>query len=78
MFGATGSASLGGVMAGSLLSSIAGAVIGSMVAREFFAQPGHGAAGADGAADPGEDPGFSDSDQAMGAGDGFDTGGFDA
>ena len=77
MFRQAGSASLGGVMAGSLLSSIAGAVIGSVIAREFFAQPGHGAAGADGAADPDQDPGFSDSDQAMGEGDGFDTGGFD-
>ena len=36
MFGQAGGASLGGVMAGSLLSSIAGAVIGSMIARQFF------------------------------------------
>jgi hypothetical protein len=36
MFGPAGGASLGGVMAGSLLSSIAGAVIGSMIARQFF------------------------------------------
>jgi len=36
MFGQAGGASVGGVMAGSLLSSIAGAVIGSMIARQFF------------------------------------------
>jgi predicted lipid-binding transport protein (Tim44 family) len=33
MFGQAGGVSLGGLMAGSLLSSIAGTVIGSMIAR---------------------------------------------
>jgi hypothetical protein len=77
MFGQAGGASLGGVMAGSLLSSIAGAVIGSMIARQFFKDTDHGAAGLEGAAEPDQDSGFGDADQSMGAGDGFDTDGFD-
>jgi hypothetical protein len=77
MFGQAGGMSLGGVMAGSLLSSIAGTVIGSMIARQFFAGEGHGAAGLDGASEPGEDAGFTDADHAMNDGDSFDTGGFD-
>jgi hypothetical protein len=57
-------------MAGSFLSSIAGAVIGSMIAREFFAGADQGAAGFDSAAGEG--------DQAMGEdGGGFDAGGLD-
>jgi hypothetical protein len=77
MFGQSGGASLGGVMAGSLLSSIAGAVIGSMIARQFFDGTDHGAAGLEGAAEPDQDSGFGDANQAVGGGDGFDTGGFD-
>jgi hypothetical protein len=77
MFGQAGSVSLGGVMAGTLLSSIAGTVIGSMIAREFFASESHGAAGAEGAAEPGQEAGFTDADQAIDDGDSFDTGGFD-
>ena len=76
MFGQAGGASLGGIMAGSLLSSIAGAVIGSMIARQFFSDPG--AANAGNAADAGQDTELSDSDQTMGdAGDGMDLGSFD-
>jgi hypothetical protein len=74
MFGQTGGASLGGVMATSLLSSIAGAVIGSMIAREFFA--GSDATGLEGAAEPAQDAGLGDADQAMGGGD-VDMGNFD-
>jgi hypothetical protein len=77
MFGQAGGVSLGGVMAGTLLSSIAGTVIGSMIAREFFASESHGAAGLDGAAEPGEEAGFTDADHAIDDGDSFDTGGFD-
>jgi hypothetical protein len=78
MFGQAGGMSLGGVMAGTLLSSIAGSVIGSMIAREFFAaSESHGAAGLDGAAEPGQEAGFTDADQAINDGDSFDTGGFD-
>jgi hypothetical protein len=77
MFGQAGGASLGGVMAGTLLSSIAGAVIGSMIARQFFDSTDHGAAGLEGAAEPDQDSGFGDADQSVGGGDGFDTGGFD-
>jgi hypothetical protein len=76
MFGQAGGASLGGIMAGSLLSSIAGAVIGSMIARQFFAGTDHGASGLEGAAEPEPDSGLGDADQAMGGGD-TDTGSFD-
>ena len=68
--------SLGGMMAGGLLSGIAGAVIGSMIARQFFSDPG--AANAGNAADTGQDTEVSDADQTMGdAGDGMDLGSFD-
>jgi hypothetical protein len=60
---------LGGVMAGSLLSSIAGAVIGSMIARQFFADPG--------AAESAQDADGGDTGQAMGEGDNLDLGSFD-
>lgn len=69
MFGHAGGASLGGVMATSLLSSIAGAVIGSMIAREFFSSPAHGAA------DSSQDWQSAENDQALGEGDGFAAGG---
>ncbi len=67
--------SLGSMMAGSLLSSIAGAVIGSMIARQFFADPG-GAASQEGAAQPEEGSELSDVDPALGGGD-VDLGSFD-
>lgn len=68
--------SLGGIMAGSLLSSIAGAVIGSMIARQFFADPA--ASGLQGGAEPAQDAGLGDADQALGEGDSFgDLGSFD-
>jgi hypothetical protein len=70
--------SMGGLMAGTLLSSIAGTVIGSMIAREFFGGERHGAAGVDGTAEPGEDAQIADADQAIDDGGGFDSGGFDA
>ena len=47
MFGHPGGVGMGGLMASSLLSSIAGTVIGSMIAREFFGSDRHGAAGLD-------------------------------
>jgi hypothetical protein len=76
MFGQAGGASLGSVMAGSLLSSIAGAVIGSMIARQFFAD--QGTAGLEDAAEPAQETGLGDADQAMGEGDSFgDLGSFD-
>ena len=76
MFGQAGGASLGGVMATSLLSSIAGAVIGSMIARQFFAGTDQGATGLEGAAEPSQDSGLGDADQAMDGGD-IDMGSFD-
>jgi hypothetical protein len=78
MFGQAGSASLGGVVAASLLSSIAGTVIGSMIARQFFAGDSHSAAGLDGTPEAGQDAGLADADRAMDDGESFDTGGFDA
>jgi hypothetical protein len=75
MFGQAGGMSMGGVLAGTLLSSIAGTVIGSMIAREFFAGEGHGA-GLGGAGEPGEEAGFTDADHAIDDGGGFDSGGF--
>jgi hypothetical protein len=77
MFGQAGGASMGGLVAGTLLSSIAGTVIGSMIAREFFSGERHGTAGIDGAGEPGEDAQIADADQAIDDGGGFDSGGFD-
>jgi hypothetical protein len=74
MFRQGGNVGLGGLMAGTLLSSIAGTVLGTMIAREFFANESAGG-GLDPAADAGQDTGLSDSDYA--GGDSFDTGGFD-
>jgi hypothetical protein len=75
MFGQAGGMSMGGLVAGTLLSSVAGTVLGSVIAREFFAGEGHGA-GLGGASQPGEETGSTDADQAMDDGDGgFDGGG---
>jgi hypothetical protein len=54
----------------------AGAVIGSMIAIQFFAGTDHGASGLEGAAEPGRDSGLGDADQVMGGGD-IDMGSFD-
>jgi len=78
MFGQAGGMSMGGLMASTLLSSIAGTVIGSMIAREFFGGERHGAVGVDGAGEPSEDAQIADADQAIDDGGGFDSGGFDA
>jgi hypothetical protein len=78
MFGQAGGVNMGGLMASTLLSSIAGTVIGSMIAREFFGNERHGAAGADGGGEPNEDAQIADADQAIEDGGGFDSGGFDA
>jgi len=77
MFGQAGGMSMGGVMASTLLSSIAGTVIGSMIAREFFGGERHAAAGIDDAGEPSEDTQVADADQAIDDGGGFDSGGFD-
>ncbi len=71
MFGQAGGVGMGGLLAGSLLGSIAGTVLGSMIAREFFAGEGLSHA-----SEPGQEEGFTDTDQAMDDGDSFD-GGFD-
>jgi hypothetical protein len=66
MFRQAGGASLGGVMAASLLSSIAGAVIGSVIAREFFS-------GAEQGGETGQAEEFDGGDLDAGG----DAGGFD-
>lgn len=68
VLGQAGGVSMGGLMAGSLLSSIAGAVIGSMIAREFFSGAGQHASEAEDAAASGEG-------DDVAQGDGFDMGG---
>jgi hypothetical protein len=73
VLGQTRGVGLGGLMAGSLLSSIAGAVIGSMIAREFFSGAGQDAAPAEDAADA-EDASSGDGGD-LARGDGFDIGG---
>ena len=75
MFGQAGGMSMGGLMAGTLLSSIAGTVLGSMIAREFFAGEGHGANFSD-AAERGQEEDFN-TDQAMDEGSYDAGGGFD-
>ena len=77
MFGQGGGVSLGGLMAGTLLSTIAGTVLGSMIAREFFADETQGGAGPDGGGEEsGQDP-LANSDPSFDDGGGFDSGGFD-
>jgi hypothetical protein len=78
MFSRVGGMGLGGVIAGSLLSSIAGTVVGSMIAHEFFANEGQGNADADKPQESNQDSEPAESDYAADdGGGGFDTGGFD-
>jgi len=74
MFGQAGGAGMGAALAGSLLGSVAGTVLGSMIAREFFSGEGHGA-GLSHAGEPSQEESFTDTDQAMDDGEGFDAGG---
>jgi len=75
MFGQAGGMSMGGLVAGTLLSSIAGTVIGSMIAREFFANPAHGADALESASDSADDR-LADADPGTDDLDSFDAGGF--
>jgi hypothetical protein len=83
LFGQAGGMSFGGMMASSLLGSIAGTVIGSAIAREFFSGEHPGAARADDVAPSDHDADLADDDQpldddqALGGGDSFDSGGFE-
>lgn len=77
MFGQAGGVSLGGLMASSLLGSIAGTVIGSAIAREFFSGHNLGAGGAGDFTATDQDAGLADADQGTDDADTFDTGGFD-
>jgi hypothetical protein len=76
-FGQAGGMSMGGLVAGTLLSSIAGTVLGSMIAREFFAGEGERAAGLDNATEQGEQDPLADADQSTDDGGGVDMGGFE-
>jgi hypothetical protein len=62
-----GTLTMGGVMAGSLLSSIAGAVIGSMIAREFLSGSQEDWQSAE------TDPASAEGDVGGDFGGGFDT-----
>lgn len=77
MFGQGGGMSMGGLVAGTLLSSIAGTVLGSMIARQFFSGEGQSAGADEAGGEAGENTDVADADQAMDDGGGFD-GGFDA
>jgi hypothetical protein len=84
MFGQAGGMSFGGVMASSLLGSIAGTAIGSAIAREFFSGDHLRAAGGNDVAQLDPDAGADDTDQPLddgggfaAGGDSFDTGGFE-
>ena len=76
MFGQSGGVSMGGLMASTLLGSIAGTVIGSAIARQFFAGENLGAAGAGDIAEPNQDAGLTEADQDIDEGDSLDTGDF--
>ena len=93
-FGGAGAApGMGSLFAGSFLSSMAGTVLGSMIAQHFFANPAHAGAllggDAHGLQDPGTSAGhgfpFSNvnddaaphDDLDVGGDNSFDTGGFD-
>ena len=77
MFGQAGGVSMGGLMASTLLGSIAGTVVGSAIARQFFAGENLvGAPNAGGIAEPDQDAGLTDADQDIDEGDSLDTGDF--
>ena len=76
--GQAGGMSMGGLVAGTLLSSIAGTVLGSMIARQFFSGDSQSAGADDSGGEAGENTDVADADQAMDDGGGFDGGGFDA
>ena len=92
-FGGAGAApGMGSLFAGGFLSSMAGTVLGSMIAQHFFANPAHAGAlfggDAHGLQDPGTSSGhefpFTNANDAtplddfdVGGDTGFDSGGFD-
>ena len=80
--GSPGGVGLGGLMAGTFLSTMAGAVLGTAIAQSFLGSHGADAASGAGASDvdTGTDAGgFTDAGDAGGGfdGGGFDGGGFD-
>lgn len=77
MFGQGGGMSMGGLMAGTLLASIAGTVLGSAIAQQFFSSEGADAGGSDSGSDSGGSDGSAESGEADGGGGDLDAGGFD-
>lgn len=78
MFSRVGGIGLGGLMVGSLLSTIAGTVVGSMIAQQFFANEGaEGNANSENSQESGQNSESAESDYAADDGGDFDTGGFD-
>jgi len=74
----SGGIGLGGMMAGTLLSTMAGAVLGTALAHTFFDHTSPDAGSAATGTDAGNEPGaFSDAGDAGGFDSGFDGGGFD-
>jgi hypothetical protein len=69
--GATGGPGLGGLVAGGFLSSLAGTVIGSMIARQFFGHTLDREATADRESDP--DPSDSDLEEDADVAGDFDS-----
>jgi hypothetical protein len=84
---AAGGPGMGSLFAGSFLSSMAGTVLGSMIAQHFFANQAHADPLQGGDAQRFDDPGTSydhafpftnaSDDVDTASGDSFDTGGFD-
>ncbi|CAA9585441.1 MAG: hypothetical protein AVDCRST_MAG19-4584 [uncultured Thermomicrobiales bacterium] len=76
MGGGIGGMGMGGMLGGSFLSSIAGVMVGSAIANQFFNDSGYNdeSGGGDGEGGEGGDAGAEDT----GAGDGGDVGGGDA
>ena len=77
MFGPSGGVGPGGLFASTLLGSIAGTVLGSAIAHQFFAHEGFHADTLADASEPRSDPGFTEVDHDTDDSSVFDDGDFD-